>query len=210
MPYTTVVSGTPITASWANANVRDQVVTPFATQAARTAAIVAPVEGMVTYIGSDKTLWAYDGAAWKPYAGPPTAYKTSPETVNNNSAFQNDNDLFVPVDANAYYTGEIWLSFTSSAAAGFKLDFTAPVGTTLEASGFLVVVSGSVTYAATSALGSVTGIVSTGAAVPYLGKFTLVTGANSGTLQFRWAQHVATVSNTTVNTGSYLRLSRTG
>lgn len=48
MAYTTIVSGTNITSSWANANVRDQAVSPFASTAARTAAITAPIAGMVS------------------------------------------------------------------------------------------------------------------------------------------------------------------
>ena len=53
MPYTTVVAGTTITASWGNSNVRDQVVTPFATTGARDSAITSPVIGMVEYISSN-------------------------------------------------------------------------------------------------------------------------------------------------------------
>lgn len=65
MAYTTVVAGTTITASWANANVRDQVVTPFASSAARASAITAPVEGMVTYLADSDMLYTYDGSAWQ-------------------------------------------------------------------------------------------------------------------------------------------------
>lgn len=69
MPYTTLVAGTTITSSWANGNVRDQVVTPFANSAARTSAISAPVAGMVSYITGTKRLEVYDGAAWVPVPG---------------------------------------------------------------------------------------------------------------------------------------------
>jgi hypothetical protein len=62
--YTTLVTGTTITASWANANVRDQVVTPFASAAARTSAITSPVEGMVSYLNDVNTLEVYDGSSW--------------------------------------------------------------------------------------------------------------------------------------------------
>jgi hypothetical protein len=56
MAYTTIVSGTNITSSWANASVRDQVVSPFVTSAARTAAITSPVAGMVSSLTTyDKT-----------------------------------------------------------------------------------------------------------------------------------------------------------
>lgn len=48
MPYTTINSGDYIESSWANANVRDQVVTPFATSATRASTITSPVKGMVS------------------------------------------------------------------------------------------------------------------------------------------------------------------
>lgn len=64
MPYTTIVAGTSITASWANASVRDQVVTPFASTAARTSAVSSPVEGMLSAITGDDRLEAYTGSAW--------------------------------------------------------------------------------------------------------------------------------------------------
>lgn len=50
MPYTTVVAGTTITASWANTNVRDQVVTPHASASARASAVTSPVDGMISYL----------------------------------------------------------------------------------------------------------------------------------------------------------------
>ena len=53
MPYTTSVAGTVITAAWANANVRDQAVTPFASAAARNSAISSPVVGMVEYLATN-------------------------------------------------------------------------------------------------------------------------------------------------------------
>jgi len=68
MPYTTIVAGTYATAAWANANVRDQVITTFATTTARDAAITAPVEGMVAYIGSNDSsegLYTYNGSTWR-------------------------------------------------------------------------------------------------------------------------------------------------
>jgi hypothetical protein len=69
MPYTTVVAGTTITASWGNANVRDQVVTPFASAAARTSAITSPVAGMVSTRTDGKIAEVYFGAAWGAITG---------------------------------------------------------------------------------------------------------------------------------------------
>lgn len=61
MPYTTVVAGTAITASWGNANVRDQVVTPFADAATRTSQRTAPIEGMISYLSDVDQVNFYNG-----------------------------------------------------------------------------------------------------------------------------------------------------
>ena len=63
MPYTTVVAGTVITASWGNM-VRDQLVTPFADAATRNAQVTAPVEGIYAYLSDINELTFWDGAAW--------------------------------------------------------------------------------------------------------------------------------------------------
>jgi hypothetical protein len=69
MAYTTLVAGTTITAAWANASVRDQSVSPFATTAARDSAITSPVTGMVTYISSNDSaegiLTRASGSIWR-------------------------------------------------------------------------------------------------------------------------------------------------
>jgi hypothetical protein len=206
MGYTTVVAGTAITASWGNTEVRDQVVTPFATAAARTAAVAAPVEGMMSWLSDYDDVWAYNGAAYKPIAGPPIAYKTADEIVNNSAALQNDDHLLVAVAASAYYAGEVYLGYTSAVAAGMQVDFTAPAGATLRCSSYLA--SGVATpFGPTNALGAVGGLPGTAAQLPYLGRFMLTT-TNAGTLQFRWAQAVANASNTTVHQGSWLALRR--
>lgn len=211
MPFTTVVAGTVITASWGNLNVRNQVVTPFATAASRATIVGAlAVEGMPSWLEDYDDFWVHNGVAYVPIAGPPTKYKTSNETVNNSAVLQDDDDLLIDVAANAYYEGELYLMFTSAVAAGLKVGFTAPAGASMEASSFLVVVSGTLTFNNTNALGGVAGIVSDGTEAPYMNKFLLKTAATAGVLQFQWAQNAASVSNTTVNTGSFLRLRRVG
>jgi hypothetical protein len=64
MPYTTVVAGTTITASWSNTNNRDQVVTPFASASARDSAITSPVNGMHCYLTDVDLTMVYDGTQW--------------------------------------------------------------------------------------------------------------------------------------------------
>ena len=65
MPYTTLVPGTVITASWANANVRDQVLTPFASAATRDATITSPVTGMHAS-HDDHTFYRASSGIWAP------------------------------------------------------------------------------------------------------------------------------------------------
>lgn len=68
MPYTTISTGS-ITAAWANANVRDQSVTPFASVAARDAAITVPVQGMICVTTDTNTLWVRTATGWSKFAG---------------------------------------------------------------------------------------------------------------------------------------------
>lgn len=75
MPYTTLVAGTTITASWANANVRDQTIPVFASAASRDSAVTSPIEGMHAYTSDTNTLWFYTGSAWLFLKGPPPRFR---------------------------------------------------------------------------------------------------------------------------------------
>jgi len=72
MPYTTITAGSTILSSWANANVRDQVVTPWSSSGTRSSGITsaggAPVNGMVsTLTANDETngIYVYNGVNWR-------------------------------------------------------------------------------------------------------------------------------------------------
>lgn len=65
MPYTTPATGTAITVSYATANIRDQVVTPFASATARDSAITSPLQGMVEHLNDVNRLTKYSGSAWE-------------------------------------------------------------------------------------------------------------------------------------------------
>lgn len=209
MPFTTVYAGQVITASWGN-SVRDQLVTPFSSATDRSSQITAiggtVPEGFPSYLTDGDDFWlATSTTVHKPFAGPPAACKQADETVNNTAVLQNDDDLAIAV-VPGYYIGELWLGFTANAAAGLKVDFTAPAGSTMRCSGYLAIIAGVTTLGTTGALGSAF-LSATGAQIPYMNKFTLHT-TNSGTLQLRWAQNAAHASNCTVHQGSYLRLLR--
>jgi hypothetical protein len=113
MPYTTITSGTTITAAWANANVRDQVITPFAGTSARTSAITLPLEGMATYDTTNNNFEIYTTSAtgWRAPWNLPwgrISHATSATAMGAGSIGTTDTDITgitvtVTTVANRYY-----------------------------------------------------------------------------------------------------------
>lgn len=64
--FKTWVDGDILTAADVNTYLMQQAVMRFADSAARTSAIAAPSEGMVTYLVDTDAIEYYDGAAWQP------------------------------------------------------------------------------------------------------------------------------------------------
>jgi hypothetical protein len=64
--FKTWVDGDILTAGDVNTYLMQQAVMVFADASARTSAIAAPSEGMVTYLSSTDVIEYYDGAAWQP------------------------------------------------------------------------------------------------------------------------------------------------
>ena len=64
--FRTFVDGDILTAAQVNTYLMEQSVMVFADAAARTSAIAAPSEGMVTYLADNNLIEYYDGAAWQP------------------------------------------------------------------------------------------------------------------------------------------------
>lgn len=104
MAYTTIVSGTNITSSWANASVRDQVVSPFGSTDARTAAITSPIAGMVSTLTTNAAtegVEVYNSAGqWRKPWNMPWGYvqytqTTTTVTSGNNATILTGNTLSV-------------------------------------------------------------------------------------------------------------------
>lgn len=133
------------------------------------------------------------------------AYKVADEIVNNSAAFQDDNELFVSLAANAVYEGWLHVVYNSGTTPDLKWQFTKPSGATQNDWAFLG-------YSTASALTYGTGGQS--ATAGGLGGKTvadawgLITTTNAGQLQWQWAQNTANASDTTVYAGSYLRCLR--
>ena len=56
--------GEVLTATNVNTYLMQQTVMVFATASARSSAITAPSEGMVTYLTDSNSMWYYSGTAW--------------------------------------------------------------------------------------------------------------------------------------------------
>jgi hypothetical protein len=210
VPYTTLVPGTTITSAWANANVRDQVVTPFATVAARTSAITSPVTGMLTYRVDLPGFEAYDSVGWVPVAREYRYVdKTADEVVTSSTAFQNDDHLVLPVAANAKYKLSSELLYAALAAADLKTEFAVPSGAT----GELKVGSYGVGVLAAGEVSTITSAaVFDGGDTTSMARLfgTITTAGTAGTIQLRWAQNTSNGTGTTIYAGSYLELTRVG
>lgn len=219
MPYTTVVAGTTITAAWGNANVRDQVITPFATAAARTSAVSSPVEGMVSWLSDQDRLDVYDGSAYRMLAHPPIyVVKSIDEALPSSLTVQNDDELLAAVQASATYEVELRLIYTAHGGAGtgqIKIQWSAPASATFDYSvigpNIDTVPPGAMDVRTWSLASSPAVYGAGGAAVPthLLMSGTLITSASAGTLQFQWAQANVDAIATTVKAKSRLRLQRT-
>ena len=127
MPYTTLTAGTTITSSWANANVRDQVVTPFASVSARDSAITSPVNGMYATTTDTGFLWRYNGTKW--LRQPTTVSKQADTSWTSTTTLSNDPDLVFAVDANGiyHYVFDLLIE-TVSTSVGLKTAITYPAG----------------------------------------------------------------------------------
>lgn len=141
--------------------------------------------------------------------------KTADESVISTVTLQNDNELVLPVVANATYLLEGCLFFSSATGADFTFDFAFPSGTTLKWSAFAL-------NANADAFGSgsmVTLALDDGADYTIGGSGTtniltaepnglVIVSSTAGNLQLRFAQNGSTASNTTVYAKSWMKLTR--
>lgn len=128
MGYVTVAAGTAITSSWANAEVRDQVVSVFASSAARDSSVTSPVEGMYAYLEDSDLLTYYDGANWM-YA-PGQVISRARRTTSSSSTTSEVGVLRLAVGpllaGNIYKikSGPLWLNCDASAITAARIRYT--------------------------------------------------------------------------------------
>lgn len=148
-------------------------------------------------------------------SGDTVVMKASDETVNNSSTLQNDDALLFALEADKTYWFELYaVANASSANADLLVGFSGPAGVTVYWGPEFQ--STSLMYWSASATGSgqqnLKGIASTmNVGAPSSGTHgvhlvgIIVNGANTGNFTFRWAQLVATVENSSIKAGSFMR-----
>lgn len=135
---------------------------------------------------------------------PPFARKTVDESLQNNT-LQNDDELFVSLEANATYRITADLINNSGTTPDISFAWTIPTGAT--GSWTIGALVGGVSYFGTLTWANTAAIDGTGA-----DNFSQVTGTivttTAGTLQLRWAQTTTNATNTTVKANSLLVATR--
>jgi len=126
--------------------------------------------------------------------------KLADETVNNSTTFQDDDELFLPVDLNKEYSGYCIFWFQSNTTPDLKATFSGPAGSAGKVSVFMTASNNSVGFGGSpNVQTSITGNTRMG-----IFQFILATAGTAGNLTFQWAQNTADVSDTKILKGSVL------
>jgi hypothetical protein len=136
------------------------------------------------------------------------ARKTANETVNNSATLQNDDELFLAVEASAVYELNLRGQYNSNATADFKYGFTFPSGTTMQYTQTVIGVGLTTLNIYEQDQTSTPNLEGQAAVKGMLVTGLVIVSSTAGTLQFQWAQATANASNTVVSAGSVMRLNR--
>lgn len=153
------------------------------------------------------------------FATPRTVVKTSDESVASSTSPQDDNELFLSVEASASYRLMMHLVVGGSGTVGdLYIRFNAPAGSKISAScvGIDVAATGVVGSINAGAFNDVTtwpmpanfayGTVANPTGVICVG--TLIVGVTAGTFRLQWSQATSSATATTIKSGSSLELVR--
>lgn len=172
--------------------------------------------------------WSADwtaGSKWRASTGntkqgenrPLGAFKTANETVSASTTFQNDDELFVSVDASTRYALRGVILWTSGTVPDFKLDLSLPASAahnTMATTYSLAAAAGS--QLADSRIFVTSGSVSIpgqGTTFSTQGQLTVLDGfvsisSTAGEVTVRWAQATSDAGTTTVYANSWIELQR--
>lgn len=141
------------------------------------------------------------------------ARKTTTESVTSSTVLQDDDHLFVSIDATTYYEVTCMIRYDGDPAGDLQTAWSMPGGTSWSyvAAGLDVTTTaysgdqtGAFNQSDTPSFGCITGGVVCGVLIHGL----LTTSATAGQLKFRWSQRTASATATRVLPDSYLLLRR--
>ncbi len=143
------------------------------------------------------------------------AAKSINEVLDTSTTLQDDDDLFLEMEANTFYEFELYCHWSQSTfAMGLKYEFTGPAGSTgdwqltqideLGANVFDAFFDTGGFPSAFSLTGSTTATVTQGMFL----RGSIQCAGTPGTLQFRWAQVISNANDLIVRGGSYLKLTK--
>lgn len=211
--FQTAVAGTTITAVWGN-NVRDGLINTFATAAARTSAVTAPTESMLSYQLDTHQFYSYDGSAWVLVPRGMSVIKAADQAVSTSTVLVDDNHFAFTVLANAVYKVDTFLYYTADTAGDLKIGWSGPASATfIWNAGGMSSTAASVSAPILSTTGAITdtdilgGIGATTGTVARPGGLLTIAGT-AGTFKMQWAQGTSAVTGTTVKAGSLMTLTR--
>jgi len=149
---------------------------------------------------------------------PDIVIKPANETVTSSTTLQNDDDLFVSVEANAQYEMSLRLLHDSdnNAAADVKTGWTGPSGATMFWGGHGANVAETGTSGTITAVNMETHLINetmTFGGGDSSGTYAIIggvltTSSTAGTLQLQWAQNTSNPIASTVRAGSVLSVRR--
>jgi len=136
-----------------------------------------------------------------------TVFKTSDETINEDTTLTDDTDLQFSVDASSTYAFVSWLLVDSTALADIKHALSIPSGAagTYGQAGELMSNSLNSSYVGVSVTNSIVGSSSPAGTLNfYTIRGFVKIDTTSGTVAFQWAQNFSTTENTILKEGSWI------
>lgn len=139
------------------------------------------------------------------------AVKTVDETIISNGTYQDDDHLFLTVEAGATYVYNAKGAFSTSATADWRFQFSVPSGTFSAAYFEYFNDTNAMVRASYSnpTTGGTAGFQGKATDSPFEVGGVFTCGVTGGNMTFQWAQDVSNASNTIVRAGSRFTAIRT-
>lgn len=141
--------------------------------------------------------------------------KAVDETITSSTSLQNDDELFLSVDANKTYEVFFVATYNGATAGDISWRVTGPASSTLTMPSIGIQQAGAgsgddLTEAYNQALpvAQQYGALGTGILSPIYWHGLIVVAGTAGTIQFQWAQNTSSGTATTVKAGSFMILRR--